>query len=476
MAPVPTPQSEGPPPEIETGSTTFSDVLSRTATESTETGMEKEDPVNTDDEVTSHENDATIDAIAYDPGMDIAAQIPPVIRALEAAPENLPAVGSASDGSESEVSIVLTAKPTGLESATVPPEIAFDAGDASKSDANPGGASPALGDDASVQKNIASTLVPGDALVSTSDAEPIDLLAGLTEAQMLSKSEIPEDVGVAHRQPPAVAGEHNPSQRHSANISGGTTDPGITLEHSSGHGFDPSDANDSEHENDTAGHVSDAETVAEPAEKSSTQAVAETARVIGQEIKRAVTGTTGAPTPRPANEQSESDLREAVVGKVENLIREAVQRTAHAAQRVVPKSVVSAAWLQSLLDPTSGVHTGADGWKMLEMKLDDGDGTMTIRTRREAEHVVVSVGFSDPRVRDLAQQNMDRLHEALNQQYETAVDFSLDHDQSGSNENDRHPSRRITKDARIAREASKATETASSPELVRAGARHVWVG
>ena len=67
----------------------------------------------------------------------------------------------------------------------------------------------------------------------------------------------------------------------------------------------------------------------------------------------------------------------------------------------------------------------ANGWKQLEMPLRKGDGTVIIKVRREHDGVAVSVGFSEPRLQALAATHARQLQDALQAQYNAAVDFSL---------------------------------------------------
>lgn len=91
----------------------------------------------------------------------------------------------------------------------------------------------------------------------------------------------------------------------------------------------------------------------------------------------------------------------------------------------VPKKAVPAAWLRAVMSNARRITATDDGWKVLEMDLDEGDGTVTIKARRDDAGVAVSVGFSDPSLRALAEAQAQRLQEALQSRYETAVDFSF---------------------------------------------------
>ncbi|GIV61225.1 MAG: hypothetical protein KatS3mg044_0091 [Rhodothermaceae bacterium] len=85
----------------------------------------------------------------------------------------------------------------------------------------------------------------------------------------------------------------------------------------------------------------------------------------------------------------------------------------------------------------------------------------------------VQVGFSDPTLRALAHENLQRLEAALRQQYDTAVDLQLDQgpagDTPGGDQGSPHPGY-----GGAAADTPAETATTSAPR--RAGARHVWVG
>ena len=119
-----------------------------------------------------------------------------------------------------------------------------------------------------------------------------------------------------------------------------------------------------------------------------------------------------------------------------------------------------------------------DGWKVLEMKLDEGDGTMTVRARREDGRVAVTVGFSDPELRALAAAQADRLQQTLQAEYDTTVDFSLL--TSGDGEGRRQPA--PGDGAEAGQSTPETVATMEAPEDTPArraqtpGARHEWVG
>ncbi len=85
----------------------------------------------------------------------------------------------------------------------------------------------------------------------------------------------------------------------------------------------------------------------------------------------------------------------------------------------------SLSWLKSLSDRTSFMNRTDPHWKVLEMRLDSGDGNMTIKVLREEEAVSVSVQFSDDNLRAHAESQASKILESLREQYGKDVSFSF---------------------------------------------------
>ena len=159
--------------------------------------------------------------------------------------------------------------------------------------------------------------------------------------------------------------------------------------------------------------------------------------------------------------------------------------TAHthaaAAERAArPRHGTAAQWMHALLkDGVDGLSFD-DDWKVLEMKLDEGQGTMTVRARRDEEKVSITVNFSDPQLRALAADQADRLQETLRAQYQTDVDFSLMNDNAGHSHPDGRPSQGGGSDANggaIGRsQPLSGAERARATRAALAGARNEWIG
>ena len=85
----------------------------------------------------------------------------------------------------------------------------------------------------------------------------------------------------------------------------------------------------------------------------------------------------------------------------------------------------SLSWLKALSDRTAQFTKQDPNWKVLEMKLDKGDGRMTVKVMREDEHVSVSVQFSDDTLRANAESQMSQILESLKEQYGKDVSFTF---------------------------------------------------
>lgn len=141
---------------------------------------------------------------------------------------------------------------------------------------------------------------------------------------------------------------------------------------------------------------------------------------------------------------------------------------------------MTAAQLRSTMELITGGLNLDNGWQVLEMQLEEGDGTMTIRTQRTDERVSVSVAFSDPSLRALAAAQADRLQDALQTRYDQHVDLSLS---SGSeNSGSRHPSEQAQHGAQSTTLSGHGADDAAAddrttPARTRTGTtQNEWIG
>lgn len=148
--------------------------------------------------------------------------------------------------------------------------------------------------------------------------------------------------------------------------------------------------------------------------------------------------------------------------------------TARAAQpAAAARSSMQAAWLRAMMEQPQGALTTAAGWSSLTIKLDDTDGTMTVEARRDERHVAVQVSFSDPNLRSIAAQNIERLEAALRQQYDASVDLSLTSDGQGGDGHQQTSDNRPLHRQHAVQDSSTAVRSARAVPL---GATREWVG
>ena len=141
-------------------------------------------------------------------------------------------------------------------------------------------------------------------------------------------------------------------------------------------------------------------------------------------------------------------------------------------QRTLP-----VAWLRAVLDqPLRSLAPGA-AWQSLQIQLDDGEGTLTIQTRRDDDRVSVAVGFSDGHLRGLASASADRIQAVLQEHFGASVDLSLTSDGSGDAPRDDRDSRSAPRPTAHSDGVTAPRRAAASPSRTRlGGSRHEWVG
>lgn len=169
-----------------------------------------------------------------------------------------------------------------------------------------------------------------------------------------------------------------------------------------------------------------------------------------------------------APERAQSTTSSRTVGEMQRLSR--------------PRHAGTLNWLRSMVDDGLSGFSIQDDWKVIEMKLEEGQGTMTVRARRDDEKIAISVNFTDPQLRALALENADRLQESLRSQYQTDVDFSLMSDngagQSEASWSDGSQEGRSRPDGVGATPAEpmSAADRARAARAAMIGARNEWIG
>ena len=132
-------------------------------------------------------------------------------------------------------------------------------------------------------------------------------------------------------------------------------------------------------------------------------------------------------------------------------------------------------WIDRLprLGPVTTPGFDADAWQAVEVRLEEGDGTVEIRARRHEEGVAVTLRFSDPAVAQRAEREADTLRARLESTYGTAVDLSF----TGGSAADRGADDRQTSPP-----AASLTTTSASPDTApknpaaRPLGRREWIG
>ena len=89
------------------------------------------------------------------------------------------------------------------------------------------------------------------------------------------------------------------------------------------------------------------------------------------------------------------------------------------------RSLSTANWLEALSRRTTTLNRTHPHWKVLEMKLDAGDGNMTIKVMRESEQVSITVAFSDASMQAQAEAQTSQILESLKAQYNLDVNLSF---------------------------------------------------
>lgn len=135
----------------------------------------------------------------------------------------------------------------------------------------------------------------------------------------------------------------------------------------------------------------------------------------------------------------------------------------------------SLSWLRALSDKTSQINRQDPNWKMLEMKLDKGDGEMTIKVMRKDDQVSVSVQFTDDALRAQTESQANQILESLKEHYGEDVNFSFADKKESSMDSslDRQAARR----RRLRGQTEQAEKPVqANPYNDQGPDQHVWIG
>ena len=151
-------------------------------------------------------------------------------------------------------------------------------------------------------------------------------------------------------------------------------------------------------------------------------------------------------------------------------------RSAQSASKTRSTSL-SARWAPVVAEVRASLSSGREGWQQMQIELEGGGGSVTVRARREAERVVVAVGFTDPSVRAQAMASAERLHESLQAEFGSNVDFSFDaqSDSRGDTADRSHPTTPTSRSQSDTRPPASSAPTVARPTL-GAHASREWVG
>lgn len=120
-----------------------------------------------------------------------------------------------------------------------------------------------------------------------------------------------------------------------------------------------------------------------------------------------------------------ADTVQEIRNQVETALEPKGQTPAAPSQPLLARPAAAAAWLRSILAHHGQEMGNVGGWQVLNVKLDDEQGHVTVKARREEEKVSISVGFTDPVTRAMVQANAQRIEQTLEAQYQTSVDLSF---------------------------------------------------
>ena len=129
---------------------------------------------------------------------------------------------------------------------------------------------------------------------------------------------------------------------------------------------------------------------------------------------------------------SHADAEANPINWARELKKQSYQKSAAAKSQHTSRASRATNWLKVLSERTSLLDKSNPQWKVLEMKLDKGSGSMTVRVMKEDDHVSVAVNFSDPEVKALAETQYNNILQDLENQYQQEVKFTFnEHRHSG---------------------------------------------
>ena len=134
-------------------------------------------------------------------------------------------------------------------------------------------------------------------------------------------------------------------------------------------------------------------------------------------------------------------------------------------------------WMEALTHRTSLMDRSHPHWKVLEMRLDDGDGTVMIKVMRESDHIAVKVGFSDASMQAQAESQTSQILESLRAQYNQDVNLSFTQREGSAFESSAFTAERHQRPS-MKTESSDSDKamTERAPEAFSGENHRVWIG
>jgi hypothetical protein len=170
----------------------------------------------------------------------------------------------------------------------------------------------------------------------------------------------------------------------------------------------------------------------------------------------------------------ETRLLEAMDGLLGNDSSKALDGSALGSRlRMEGRTAIAAAWLRAIRDSGASQSSGSDSWNEVKIQLEDEGGAVRIRSRRDADKIIVQIQTTDPHLRGALSNSTERLEDQLRERYGADVDLSFSADsgpESGTNG---------SRDSRNARGRNAPLPSERGPQQstpARRGADRVWVG
>lgn len=152
-------------------------------------------------------------------------------------------------------------------------------------------------------------------------------------------------------------------------------------------------------------------------------------------------------------------------------------KTASAKTHQAARATRATHWLKTLSERTSLLDKSNPNWKVLEMKLDNGKGSMTVRVMKEDDQVSVAVNFSDPEVKAMAESQYHEILRDLENQYQQEVKFTFNEEGSAFFESFSPPTpQRPQSRQHLQPPVEKPVEENKGEQPPSLSGRKVWIG